>query len=45
MSKKKEVFNLANTLACVPSILIRKSALVYMRNETWAAGIVSDADG
>lgn len=45
MSKRKEVFNLANSLACVPKLLVNKTAIVYMRNETWVAGKVLDADG
>lgn len=45
MSKQKEVFNLANSLACIPSILLGKCAVIYMRNETWVAGKVTDYDG
>lgn len=42
---KKEFFNLFNTLACVPTILINESVIIYLRNECWIAGLCSDADG
>lgn len=45
MSKRKEYFNLFNTLACIPSMLINKNVLIFMRNETWVAGKIVDADG
>lgn len=45
MAHRKEYFNLFNTLACIPNILINKNALIYMRNETWVAGKIVNADG
>lgn len=45
MSKRKEYFNLFNTLSCIPNILIKKNVLIFMRNDTWVAGTVQDADG
>lgn len=41
----KEVFNLFNSLVCIPSIIKNKSALIFLRNDTWVAGVVVDADG
>lgn len=41
----KEVFNLYNSLVCIPSIIKNKSALIFLRNDTWVAGVVVDADG
>lgn len=45
MSQKKEYFNLFNTLACIPNILVNKNVLIFMRNETWVAGKITNADG
>lgn len=42
---KKEFYNTFNTLACIPKILVKQKAIVYLRNDCWVAGNVIDADG
>lgn len=42
---KKEFFNVFNSLVCVPKILLNENVLIYLRNECWVAGKITDVDG
>ncbi|CRK90872.1 CLUMA_CG004562, isoform A [Clunio marinus] len=45
MSQKKEFFNIHNNLTSIPCLLINKNVLIFLRNESWVAGKIVDADG
>lgn len=40
-----ECHKIYNSLACIPYILLNKSTIIDLRNETSVAGIISAVDG
>lgn len=42
---KLESHKFFNSLSCIPYILLNKSTMIDLRNETTVAGIISDVDG
>lgn len=44
-TSKLERHKIYNSLACIPFILLNKSTIIDLRNETSVAGIISEVDG
>lgn len=40
-----ETHHIFNSLACIPYILLNKSTIIDLRNETSVAGRIDDVDG